>query len=116
MSKNEGLQHIHKLMHVLIEGIAAGVYTSKADIEADANQYLQMEKAVEKMSTWNEDSSVEELAGIFEGISHSMEEQKQKEEEKKSWRDIADMPDLAAMQECFANALKTKESEREDVK
>ena len=62
----EGLKHIHNLMHVLIEGIAAGVYISIDDAQRDAQEYLTMEKAIKKLSNWNESSSIEELANIFD--------------------------------------------------
>ena len=84
----EGLKHIHNLMHVLIEGIAAGVYASIDDAQRDAQEYLTMEKAIKKLSNWNESSSIEELANIFDGISNS---KKVKEE---VWAEITSMPTL----------------------
>ena len=84
----EGLKHIHNLMHVLIEGIAAGVYTSIDDAQRDAQEYLTMEKAIKKLSNWNESSSIEELANIFDGISNS------KREREEVWAEITSMPTL----------------------
>ena len=90
---NEGLGHIHNVMLVFIEGIAAGMYTSLEDIQCDACEYLAMERAVEKLSKWNTNSSVQELAEIFDGISNSiMTRQEQKEMEQACQLD--DMPKL----------------------
>lgn len=91
---NEGLQHIHNIMHVFIEGIAAGIYTNVEDAQEDARQYLAMEQAVEKLSKWNENSSVQDLANIFNGIQHSMEVQRAREEEEKEWKEIQTMPSM----------------------
>lgn len=89
---DEGLEHIHRIMHVFIEGLAAGVYDSVDDIQADAKEYLAMEKAVEKLSNWNKDSSVEDLSNIFDGLSRSMDRQRAKVEEEKVWSEISEMP------------------------
>jgi len=94
MSREEGLQHIHNLMHVFIEGVAAGIYTDIEDAQEDARQYLAMEQAVEKLSKWNENSSVQDLANIFDGIQRSMEVQKAREKEDEEWRDIQTMPTM----------------------
>lgn len=89
----EGLKHIHNLMHVLIEGIAAGVYTSIDDAQRDAQEYLTMEKAIKKLSNWNESSSIEELANIFDGISNSKKVKEEREREE-VWAEITSMPTL----------------------
>jgi len=89
----KGLEHIHRLMHVFIEGIAAGVYDSVEDAQQDAKEYLAMEKAVEKLSKWNKTSEVNELAEIFDGISHSINCKKEKAENEKAFS-LDDMPKL----------------------
>lgn len=90
----EGLKHIHNLMHVLIEGIAAGVYSSIEDAQLDAQEYLSMEKAVKKLSEWKEGSSIDELAQIFDGISNSIKVRKEEREREKEWAEIISMPTL----------------------
>lgn len=90
----EGLKHIHNLMHVLIEGIAAGVYTSIDDAQRDAQEYLTMEKAIKKLSNWNESSSIEELANIFDGISNSKKVKEEEREREEEWAEITSMPTL----------------------
>lgn len=90
----EGLKHIHNLMHVLIEGIAAGVYTSIDDAQRDAQEYLTMEKAIKKLSNWNESSSIEELANIFDGISNSKKVKEEEREREEVWAEITSMPTL----------------------
>ena len=92
--ETEGLKHIHNLMHVLIEGIAAGVYTSIDDAQRDAQEYLTMEKAIKKLSNWNESSSIEELANIFDGISNSKKVKEEERERGKVWAEITSMPTL----------------------
>ena len=94
MSREDGLSHIHNIMHVFIEGLAAGIYTDLEDIQADATQYLAMEQVVEKLSKWNKDSTVEELADIFDGIHHSMEIQKARQKELQEWEEIQQFPKL----------------------
>ena len=94
MNNNEGLQHIHNLMHVFIEGLAAGVYESIDDVQQDAQEYLAMENAVEKLSNWTKDSSVEDLANIFEGLSNSMNTKKVRIEEEKEWKELMAMPKI----------------------
>ena len=90
----EGLKHIHNLMHVLIEGIAAGVYTSIDDAQRDAQEYLTMEKAIKKLSNWNESSSIEELANIFDGISNSKKVKEEERKREEEWAEITSMPTL----------------------
>ena len=92
--ETEGLKHIHNLMHVLIEGIAAGVYTSIDDAQRDAQEYLTMEKAIKKLSNWNESSSIEELANIFDGISNSKKVKEEERGREEVWAEIASMPTL----------------------
>ena len=92
---NEGLQHIHNVMHVFIEGIAAGMYESLEDIQCDACEYLAMERAVEKLSNWNADSKIEDLEHIFEGISNSMDVKRARQQEQAEWASLLDdMPKL----------------------
>lgn len=92
---NEGLQHIHNVMHVFIEGIAAGMYESLEDIQCDACEYLAMERAVEKLSNWNADSKIEDLENIFEGISNSMEAKRARQQEQNEWATLLnDMPTI----------------------
>jgi hypothetical protein len=92
---NEGLQHIHNVMHVFIEGIAAGMYESLEDIQCDACEYLAMERAVKKLSNWNADSKIEDLENIFEGISNSMEAKRARQQEQAEWASLLDdMPKL----------------------
>ena len=81
-------------MHVLIEGIAAGVYTSIDDAQRDAQEYLTMEKAIKKLSNWNESSSIEELANIFDGISNSKKVKEEEREREEVWAEITSMPTL----------------------
>lgn len=99
-------------MHILIEGIAAGVYTSLDDIQADAYEYLQMEKAVEKLENWTMTDKVEDLAKIFDGISNSMLRKKEQDKEEKEWSAITG--DMRSVSEIMANADKIiKEAEEE---
>ena len=62
---DEGLEHIHNIMHVFIEGLAAGIYDSVDDVQQDAKEYLAMENAVKKLAKWNKTSQVSDLAEIF---------------------------------------------------
>lgn len=89
---NDGLKHIHNVMHAFIEGIAAGVYQSLDDIQADANEYLMMEKAVQKLSNWNESCSVEDLATIFDGLSNSMKRKNEEKQLKEEWEETMQTP------------------------
>lgn len=93
---NEGFKHIHNLMHVFIEGIAAGLYDSLDDIQCDACEYLAMERAVEKLSNWNENSNVNDLAIIFDGVSNSIMSRKEREELQRMEQacQLDDMPKL----------------------
>lgn len=91
----DGAKHIQKLMHVFIEGIAAGIYDNLDDIQADACEYLNMERAVDKLSNWNKDSKIEDLAEVFDGVSRSMESRRHKAEEQKEWDDMMKMPCLS---------------------
>jgi len=94
MGNENGLQHIHNVMHVFIEGLAAGIYDSVEDIQQDAKEYLAMEKAVEKLSKWDKTSEVDDLVNIFDGLSNSIAKRKEHEEEEKVWENINTMPDL----------------------
>ena len=100
--ETEGLKHIHNLMHVLIEGIAAGVYTSIDDAQRDAQEYLTMEKAIKKLSNWNESSSIEELANIFDGISNSKKVKEEEREREEVWAEITSMLTLPKLF-CYVN-------------
>lgn len=91
---NDGMKHIHKIMHVFIEGLAAGVYDSVDDIQADAKEYLEMERVVQKLSNWKDTDNVEDLTQIFEGLSKSIESRKKKVEEEKEWADVMEMPKI----------------------
>lgn len=94
----DGRVHVNNIMHAFIEGLAAGVYQSLDDVQRDALEYLNLEKAVVKLSNWknSKDSldSLDSLAYIFDGLSKS---KKRKEEENKcrqEWEDINTMPKL----------------------
>ena len=89
---NNGMEHIHNIMHVFIEGLAAGVYETVDDIQTDAREYLAMERAVEKLSKWDKDDTIEDLADIFDGISNSRKQKEAKEQEKKEWDSVLEMP------------------------
>ena len=110
--EEEGLKHIHEIMHVFIEGLASGVYTSVEDVQADACQYLAMEEAVKRLANWNENSSVNDLANIFDGIANSIAVRKQQEEEEKEWQEITEMPKM----EEVAEALEVSNIGVEDAK
>ena len=90
----DGLQHIHNLMHSFIGSIASGVYTSLDDVQQDAQEYLAMEKVVQKLSNWDENSSVEELSQIFSGLSNSINQRKVQMIEEKNWQQLMEMPKL----------------------
>lgn len=91
---NDGMEHIRNVMHVFIEGLAAGVYESIDDIQTDAREYLAMERAVEKLSKWDKDNTVEELADIFDGISNSKKQREFKEQEQREWDRVQEMPSV----------------------
>ena len=91
---NDGMKHIHRIMHVFIEGLAAGVYDSVEDIQADAKEYLEMERVVQKLSNWKDTDNVDDLAQIFAGLSKSIETRKQKVKEEKEWADVMEMPNI----------------------
>ena len=91
---NEGLKHIHNLMHVLIEGIAAGVYSNISDAQVDAQEYLSMEKAIKKLGNWKKGDSIDDLAKIFDGISNSIKTREEEREREEEWASINTMPSL----------------------
>ena len=88
------MKHIDRIMHVFIEGLAAGVYDSVEDIQADAKEYLEMERVVQKLSNWKDTDNVDDLAQIFAGISKSIETRKQKVKEEKEWADVMEMHNI----------------------
>ena len=88
------MKHIHTIMHVFIEGLAAGVYDAVEDIQADAQEYLEMERVVQKLSNWKDTDNVNDLAQIFAGLSKSIETRKQKVKEEKEWADVMEMPNI----------------------
>lgn len=94
MSKNEGKDKIHRLMHVFIEGIAAGVYESIYDIERDAQEYLAMEKVVDKLSNWKNTDTVNDLAKLFDGVVSSKQVRETNKKQKKKWDKIKEMPSV----------------------
>lgn len=98
---NEGKEKIAKLMHVFIEGIAAGIYESVYDIERDAKEYLAMEKVVDKLSNWKETDTVEDLAKLFDGVVSSAHVREHASKEKEEWNKIKEMPNVADDIETF---------------
>jgi hypothetical protein len=90
--ENEGKEKIHKLLHVFIEGIAAGVYETVEDVERDAKEYLVMEKVIDKLSNWNVSDTVEDLAKLFDGVVSSEQTRKTRVEKKREWENITEMP------------------------
>lgn len=91
---SDGKEHIQRLMHVFIEGLAAGVYDNVDDIQQDAKEYLAMERAVEKLSKWDKTSEVNDLVQIFDGLSNSLNKKREKLEEEQAWKEINEMPKL----------------------
>ena len=91
---NDGMKHIHRIMHVFIEGLAAGVYDAVEDIQADAQEYLEMERVVQKLSNWKDTDNVNDLAQIFAGLSKSIETRRNKVKEEKEWADVMEMPNI----------------------
>ena len=92
--ETEGLEKIHNLMHVFIEGLASGIYTDINDVQADACQYLSMEEAVKKLANWTEHSKIADLAEIFDGISNSMKVREEQEREEMELAEIRKMPTM----------------------
>lgn len=91
---SDGTEHIQRLMHVFIEGLAAGVYDNVDDIQQDAKEYLAMEKAVEKLSKWGMTSNVDDLVNVFDGLSNSLNKKREKLSEEQAWEKIKEMPKL----------------------
>lgn len=90
--ENEGKEKIHALLHVFIEGIAAGVYETVEDVERDAKEYLAMEKVIDKLSNWNVSDTIEDLAKLFDGVVSSKQTRKARVEEKREWENVTEMP------------------------